>query len=364
MAKLTGSQYERLLEALLSAFPRPRDLRRMLRLKLGLNFDDVVQAGTGRDMVFELIETAEAEGWIADLVAAAREQNPMNADLAAIDFAVAAGVAVRNGVELEVLVSPELGFLDLSKWASQLPLIEARICAVELNERHRGTGFLVGPDVVLTNYHVVESSIKSRTRSGLSLRFDWSWMPETQTRNQGTVYELAEDWLVDQSPYSRADKHEDGSATPSESELDYALLRLAPEPKAMAPDRPENRGWISVPQTGFVFEPGGFLMIAQHPCGDNIRMAIDPRAILSVNEGATRVRYRTNTQPGSSGSPCFNSDLELVALHHAGMSKPQEWPPPNPCEGDPIEPLFNQGIPIRAIADRLRDTPKAEVLGA
>jgi endonuclease/exonuclease/phosphatase family metal-dependent hydrolase len=30
------------------------------------------------------------------------------------------------------------------------------------------------------------------------------------------------------------------------------------------------------------------------------------------------LRYRTDTEPGSSGSPVFNNDWQLVALHHAG----------------------------------------------
>ena len=29
--------------------------------------------------------------------------------------------------------------------------------------------------------------------------------------------------------------------------------------------------------------------------------------------------YRTDTEPGSSGSPCFNDPWELVALHHSGV---------------------------------------------
>lgn len=37
------------------------------------------------------------------------------------------------------------------------------------------------------------------------------------------------------------------------------------------------------------------------------------------------IRYRTNTLPGSSGSPCFSQGWDLVALHHNG--DPEFWTP-------------------------------------
>jgi len=30
------------------------------------------------------------------------------------------------------------------------------------------------------------------------------------------------------------------------------------------------------------------------------------------------VQYTTSTEPGSSGSPVFNDDFEVVAIHHSG----------------------------------------------
>ncbi len=33
------------------------------------------------------------------------------------------------------------------------------------------------------------------------------------------------------------------------------------------------------------------------------------------------VHYRTDTSPGSSGSPVFNDQWEIVALHHSGIPK-------------------------------------------
>jgi V8-like Glu-specific endopeptidase len=52
------------------------------------------------------------------------------------------------------------------------------------------------------------------------------------------------------------------------------------------------------------------------------------------------VSYKTNTDGGSSGSPCFDQDWNLVALHHSGD--------PNYALGP------NEGIPIDAIVTAIQ----------
>ena len=84
------------------------------------------------------------------------------------------------------------------------------------------------------------------------------------------------------------------------------------------------------------------LLIAQHPDGSPLKLALDTEGVTSVNANGTRVRYATNTEGGSSGSPCFNIDWKLVALHHLG----------DPAR-DRQKPKFNQGVPIGIIGKRL-----------
>ena len=64
-------------------------------------------------------------------------------------------------------------------------------------------------------------------------------------------------------------------------------------------------------------------------------------AIRGLDANGTRVTCDVNTRPGSSGSPCFNAKLELIALHHAGG---KDWPAN-------VEYLYNQGIPIGRIRE-------------
>ncbi len=78
---LKGKQYEELVEALISAFPTKGKLNYLLRIELDRNLNNIVSEGNLRNMIFELIQTAEAEGWIEDLVIGARRANSGNPKL-------------------------------------------------------------------------------------------------------------------------------------------------------------------------------------------------------------------------------------------------------------------------------------------
>lgn len=89
---------------------------------------------------------------------------------------------------------------------------------------------------------------------------------------------------------------------PGDEQLDYALLRVGGSPDKdrvggaqAAPSTPMRR-WIRVSNTSHEYIPDSPLYIMQHPQGETLKLAIDTDAIISVNENATRVRYRTNTE--------------------------------------------------------------------
>jgi hypothetical protein len=56
-----------------------------------------------------------------------------------------------------------------------------------------------------------------------------------------------------------------------------------------------------------------------HPSGGGLMFSLNDNELLDHGDpGDHRVHYRTPTEPGSSGSPVFNGQWELIALHHAG----------------------------------------------
>ncbi|MBZ4330517.1 effector-associated domain EAD1-containing protein [Corallococcus sp. AS-1-12] len=81
--ELTGSQRERLHEALLSTFHTEQLLKQMVRYKLDRKLATFARGSLG-EQVFMLIEQAEAQGWLEDLVRKAHEAEPGNSKLHAI----------------------------------------------------------------------------------------------------------------------------------------------------------------------------------------------------------------------------------------------------------------------------------------
>ena len=74
---------------------------------------------------------------------------------------------------------------------------------------------------------------------------------------------------------------------------------------------------------------------------------------IVTNTNERVVQYLTDTLKGSSGSPVFNSDWEVVALHHSGGgNKPGE---PELPEGIKSR---NEGIFINKIIQFVKDSHK------
>ncbi len=59
--------------------------------------------------------------------------------------------------------------------------------------------------------------------------------------------------------------------------------------------------------------------IIQHPAGRRKEIAVQNNQVSKLFENA--VLYKTDTEPGSSGSPVFDNLWQIVALHHSGGQK-------------------------------------------
>ena len=340
--KLTGRQYQQLTHALIDAFPSQQRLFELVKFRLEKNLNAISMGGDLQEIVFKLIGTAEAEGWVDKLIASARESNPGNQLLFVFAQELNLATAVPSslsGLSLEKIIRKTNCFLDVNGWREKLGKIEAQVCRIEIttnNGREFGTGFLVAPNVVMTNYHVMEAVIeeKARTRDVI-LRFDYKQLrDDRRIVNPGTEYHLAEEWLIDKSPYV-TENH-----MPTPDELDYALVRIdgipGHEPIGNnAEPGSALRGWIELPTKCYEFLRNTPLLIVQHPEAEPLKLAFDTDSIIDINQNGTTVTYRTNTECGSSGSPCFDINWNLVALHHGGNK------------------AYNTGTPLSAIRSRL-----------
>jgi hypothetical protein len=390
---LSGVEFGEVWQALVGSFNLD-DFDIFLRIRLDFRRPKRVADDAFEVVVRKVLEIAEQEGWEAILIAEAAAERPLKKDLqlvyekyaaALVDefrrqaitdkrlealerFGLGPRVTVQHaGAQqptpanmtdegFERVVRPHLGAVDLGLWREQMLRVEQHVCRVEVNRQGVGTGFLVGPDTLLTNYHVMKRAIEEGTaKVQVRFRFDFR-MLKTGLRSTGTlVAPHATDWRIDFSKPTAGESANDPDATlPTADELDYALVRLE-RPFGNETLRPETpgssvRGWIEVPAATPALGVGTPILIVQHPNGNPVALTIDTSGVQSVNTNITRVRYNTNTEHGSSGSPCFDLHWGLVALHHYG---------------DPLNDRaqYNQGVPIEAIRARIGRTGHAASLG-
>lgn len=312
-----------------------------------LAFAKVSAPGFGKEFpnrLNEVMEKARMEDWLLDLVVAAHERRPKNAALAAIaqDLGLTiAGPRLINttGKSLEDIVRDNAKFINPAVFTERLPQLEGQVCWIDI-PGGGGTGFLVGADLVLTNKHVVLRILKGDARAqDVTCRFDYRQALDgsVPTRKPVTVH-LATVWLVDSQPPSLFDSDPDlGEA--DEGESDYALIRLEeaigdlPVGGDTVDSQAQPRGFVDTVGDVPALTTGNQVFLLQHPRGEPLQLTVG--TIVAFNQAGTRVRYDANSKGGSSGSPVFDADLRLVALHHAR---------------DPAEPpQWNQAIPFAVI---------------
>jgi hypothetical protein len=374
---MPGVTFKEIRDQIIDAFDED-ELEEVLRDWMNIRLGVIIKKGAFGHVVFDLLEWSERQGREVELVGVLSQARPAHAGMQQISkkygmaiplFVQSGGAAVPAAPEsaadsgLERIVRDQLKFLDFGVWRERMTRVERQVCRITLDGQAQGTGFLVGPDTVLTNYHVLKPVIdKAILPEKVGCQFDYKALANG-TYLEGTVVGLHQDWDIDHSEYTpaEADGKPDREA-PAPDQLDYTLVRLVeaigsrpavpkPRPRADVP----ARGWVRVPDAAPAFAAKMPLLIAQHPEGSPLKLAIDTHAIdkdagLWLNANQTRVRYATNTEGGSSGSPCFDQDWNLIALHHYGDPKY-------------LQPRYNQGIPIGRIRERLTAQGKAAALG-
>jgi hypothetical protein len=332
--ELDDAERDELLRVLTSAVHSVEELGRVLAAVRRRELESLASSGSIRERIFALIHRAELEGWTRELVTSAHAALPRHPRLLRFVQGYLASV-LRSipRVSLERILGSERSGGGLGAWRQRLSAIEKRVCRVEPQVGAAlGTGFLVAPHVVLTNFHVIENKLVESLR----VRFDHKVLPDRTLLRPGTVYRVTR--CLAHSPYSPADLMHPRPREATVDELDYAFLEVEGAPGDARVDG-EPRGWLELPETQEPFTPGSLALIFQHPEGQPMSVAVDE--FLGVNPSRTRVAYRACTGPGSSGAPCFTQDLRLAALHHSGGPRM------------PSSTGHNEGIPVDTIRGTL-----------
>jgi hypothetical protein len=190
-----------------------------------------------------------------------------------------------------------------------------------------GTGFLIGPDILITAWHVVDGLLQPTAHpaaSGLThqaipgsvgriqILFDKVRLPTGRgselTLGPGTKVEVAQNWFeggalppmpINQLPAPHA----------FANHWDYALIRLA---RSVGRERGFIPFELSDPPP-----TDGRLWIFQFPLAWPLQYDTD---LVKGSYGHSRERFyydRLNSDYGSSGGPCFDIHFRLVGMHLA-----------------------------------------------
>jgi len=177
-----------------------------------------------------------------------------------------------------------------------------RVCRVEFEHMDRpGTAFLVAPTLALTSYHILDwTGHEALEANAGDLRLRFGVVTEgAGGKSTGQAFKLAKSEPVPKfSPTKK---------------LDYALLRIDDAITLLQDSA--NPIVTPVPLCHNLPAKGDGLHILQHPGGDALKLAISVDGIDRVLVDRGLVQYSTPTKGGSSGSPAFNDDWEVVALH-------------------------------------------------
>jgi V8-like Glu-specific endopeptidase len=154
-----------------------------------------------------------------------------------------------------------------------------------------GTGFLIANGWVMTNHHVIsskEEAVSAIVNFGFQENIDGSL-------TESIAYRLEPDSYLYNEEFDVATVLLSGS-----SGLQDCLSRW---------------GVLSINGTADV-ETGQHVIIIQHPQGGPKQICMTENQVINIYHH--RVQYMTDTMPGSSGSPVFNDNWDVVAIHHAG----------------------------------------------
>lgn len=266
------------------------------------------------------------------------------------------------GNGLEVSVDPLSSFVDAGEQPRRARDRINWTCAIESPKGSFGTGVLIGPDKVLTNFHVVQRLLGDAERyRDAFCRFDFNAESGDGTDAGELRVDFAPDWNVVLSPFSERDKS--GAETGFEPDrLDFAIVKLARSIGLQPLEAGAIRGWLTLPVAlERPLEAGMGLQILQHPVerpilGARYRampLKWSSGRILGLLDSDLRLRHDAMTFKGSSGAACYDMNHNLIALHHAG----------DPDADMDYRGKWNQAIPISAIVRHLQAIGRGDLVG-
>lgn len=197
-------------------------------------------------------------------------------------------------------------------------IVRSKAVVKLVTDESLGTGIIIQNGYLLTNNHVIDS-IETAASTEVQLNYQKSFT--------GRMLPYVSKYL---DPYA-----ENGFATSVEN--DWTVVKI----KDYTAEDENIYGSVKLANTTVI--KNDFVNIIQHPGGEAKQIALYHNVVVACD--AERIQYLTDTQPGSSGAPVFNSNWDVVALHHAGGEIK--------VRGTQKVELLNEGININLVLQEI-----------
>lgn len=272
----------------------------------------------------ELVAQANEQGWIGEVICAARDAAPGHP--LAYRYAQQHGLTAMSP-EDDRRLREQLPSVDADVFRGRLAQLESQVCLITKARDGKstdasGTGFLIGPDLVLTHRFILDELVEGRVLpESVQVRFDHRRLADGRVLREGAVFKPASDWCVDATS-------------------DYVILRVVGGPggQPIVPGGPE-RGWIKsvIAQGELTSKALGCL---SHPEGQPLQFTFEADALTRAT--ATDFHYQLQLRYGATGAPIFDMDGRVVALHAARLNSDSRS-------------SERQGVVLAPIFERLRE---------
>ncbi len=207
----------------------------------------------------------------------------------------------------------------------QALVVAESVVRIDINGQPNGTGFLVAPGIVMTCNHVIPNA-QQASRAAARF-FEEQPDPSTTEPPRRAVIVKVEEML-----YTNA-------------KLDFTLLKLHPQSPQPAP----------LKLTTAAVKPNDRVPIIQHPEGMPKQISLQNNLVAYADDD--KVQYYTTTMPGSSGSPVFDNQFHVVAIHRNWVGQ-KHFPVVAEDSAAAPQPYRNQGTSMIAIlADLHKNAP-------
>ena len=234
--------------------------------------------------------------------------------------------------------------LDSINYLAKGTAASRSVCRIQLRDLKSnllgyGSGFLIGPGLLLTNHHVFgKPADAANSIADFNYELDISGQERVPVR-----FGL-----------------EPGKFFYTNDRLDFSLVAVSPT-SLSGGEELEDFGWLPLSGAPGKADPGEYLTIIQHPSGQMKQVCVRENKLLKYV--GDFLWYNTDTTAGSSGSPAFNRFWQVVALHHSGVPRKDAqgrtltkdgkvWKPS--MDESLIDWIANEGIRISAIVADLK----------